>query len=171
MSHEFWALLYGLAWSAGGFIIGYFLGKTSREIHEVKEALVTTTTTDSLAEPRRNKDPLSWVQSRPFGVFLIVLAVLTVAVSGYTLQKQGEIIDCQTAYNEAYSAALQERTRASKTDRDATREMVRSVVAAAQLPQEERGRASFGALNAFLVASAEADKTREANPLPTTRCP
>ena len=157
-----------LAWSLAGFLLGYLLGRAGREIHEVKEAVVTDTQCPT--ESRRRPGVFGFVQTQWFGAILIILAVATVSVSGYTLNKQGRLLDCQTAYNIAYADALKERTMAAGTDRQATRDMVGTIAGIEAVPAEQRRGVYQSALTKFLTTTANADAQRNRNPLPSARC-
>ena len=162
-----------LAWSLCALVIGYatgfIVGRATQKLEATKEAEVS----DTQPTPPPKRDYLAFldvVQTRGFGAIIFVLAVATMAVAGYTLTKQGDLLDCQTAYNQAYSNALQQRTEAAAADRVATRDMVATIAGIESVPAADRREVYQNALATFLTRTKTADAQRMANPLPSARC-
>lgn len=105
--------------------------------------------TDDCAEknPVVKKSSRHWKMvdlSRPLGVALVILSVLTVSAAAYSVQKSRDtqdrqqvaidynraVLDCQNAYSEANSDALEARTAASAVDRRASAKDREAFVAA-----------------------------------------
>ena len=56
---------------------------------------------------------------RTFGVVLVVLSVLSVIGVGIQTYRLNHITSCQAAYNQRYTEALQQRSDAAATERQA----------------------------------------------------
>lgn len=127
-------LLQSLAWGLGGFGVGYYLGRTAREVHEIKETIMSDETeTPPPREPEPaptpaassshesppeftaelvRRDALPWV-----GWILILLAVVFVAQGVFTqVRAQGEQAEraaelrCLSVWAEDFSVAIDART-------------------------------------------------------------
>lgn len=132
---------------------------------------------------------------RIVGILVLAMAVgLSVGgvLVGYQMNQQtkrlDQVIACQTAYNQAVAAALEERSASAAQERTRTQELVEAEInmwltllrLAPQQPggQTAEGRQkSIDALNGYLGraqeylrASRTAGEAREDNPLPTLNC-
>lgn len=178
--------LASMAWSVAGLIIGYALGRMSRDVHELREALVDEQDAhdDAVGRERRSgEDRRAPVQpnrtSQLLGVAIIILAALSVSASAVAVQRQSDQVACQNRYNRSFADALSERSRAADADRAA---ITRLITVSAQLnteaqaldPSDPKDAAAYQALQKratqatkdYLDALGEADKRRAANPIP-----
>ena len=103
------------------------------------------------------------------GAVLILLALASViigSISNVRLNAQTDrlsrITECQSAYNRAYAAGLQERVDASARDREAQRRLLLSL----QNPAADRA----SEVRQFLEQGRLADVQRAASPLPFEQC-
>lgn len=159
-----------LAWGLGGLVIGYWLGTMTREVHELREALVAEQ--DAHYETRHGSPPDGDRRSGHdrrrgsrmnylIGAVLIVLAVGSVTFTALESQERNRVTECQSNYNLAFSRALNERVKAAQKDRAAIRELVQTVA-----QSRSDGGAIDAAFQRFLDATAEADGIRRNNPTP-----
>lgn len=144
-------LVQSLAWSVLGFLLGYAVGKTTRDVH------IVNVRDDS---PPQKIPPSLRKFDAVIGTAVLLMAVLSVIMSSITLARLGDKIDCQARYNERVSEALTARTRAAADDRKA---MLNLVTSAARADTREE---SVAALNRYLEAAADADAARARNPFP-----
>lgn len=100
------------------------------------------------------------------GVFLIVLSVLTVSYSVVQTSRLGDVTECQAQYNEAYTAALKDRTKAAAKERRAQRDLLTTLLSGRPLTPDQ-ARAEF---NKYLGVLNDADHQRDSAPIPTNRC-
>jgi hypothetical protein len=187
-----WALTT-LAASIGGLIVGYWLGRMSREVHELREALMAeqdahhaTKARHGNGEPeidRRSGDDRrqhgNGFPNLIVGILLVVLSVASISAGALSLARRNAAVDCQQAYNVAFSRALTERAQAAAFDRAAFTLLIRTtaqIQADAQNVALSDDRAvnalrarSTAALNRYLVTSQKADVARADNPIPNPR--
>lgn len=108
-------------------------------------------------------------RSAVLGAFLvIILAILTVASSALTLNRQAAFIACAATYSEQAARAFNARTMAAEQDRAALNALVTRVARATTTsPDPAVRRAEVNAALADYVAeTAQADRERAATPFP-----
>lgn len=114
-------LVNNLAWSAGGLLVGYILGRVPHATHPATAIPDTTegdTVPDSIPPDTDETDRQWW---RPvLGVVLVILAIASVVLIARTnsglVQSQAalaRITACQTEQNQRFAEALRDRSRAS----------------------------------------------------------
>jgi hypothetical protein len=140
-----WTWLFSsLAWSLVGFLLGYFAGRSARK-----------------AAHDQAPDKTWW---RKFdfviGTTVLLLSVLSVTISSFTLDKQSAQIGCQAQYNAAVSRAIVARQGAAADDRASLVQFVREV-SVAKTPDAVRA-----AIDGFLSRAKTADLVRQRHPLP-----
>lgn len=99
---------------------------------------------------------------RILGAALMVLAVASVVTMTVYVQRQGELVRCQTTYNEAFREASLQLRNASQAERDAQRKLLTTPATTVAERQQ--------ALRTYLDTLAAADEVRAEHPLPTTPC-
>lgn len=173
-------LLSNVAWGLGGLALGYFLGSIGREVHELRETLVTEnepTPTPPPAHDRRNGggDRRQSRSNAILGIVMVLLAVVSVTVAAVAVSEREDRldrietqVDCEADYLVEYAVAINERTDAVIADRHAIRALIETTaeLQTLGLPERERQRRFQAAVQVFLEASSEADKTRAQAPLP-----
>lgn len=147
-----------LAYSLLGLIIGFVLGRATKEVHEIKEKIVEPDHHPQHEKPSR-KQGQGVMKSRTLGVMLIVLALLTVLMSSLTAVQDRAQSDCFRRYNVAFGKAFSERAKAADADRASLNKMLTAI----NTPdQATRARV----YQQYLDELAQTDKQRKANPLP-----
>lgn len=102
---------------------------------------------------------------RALGVVLVALAIASVTSVAVQTVRLGDVTQCQAEYNDAYGKAILARANAARNERQAQRELWRTVLNP-QIPVDDK-RAAF---EKYLKTLDEADRVREAAELPTRRC-
>lgn len=154
-----------MLWALGGLVVGFLLGRggqstpvTRTEIAEVAdlppgtEAVTISTTKQWFRNSLTFDRLIAWV--------IIVLAVGSVVTMSYTMNRQQQTLTCQAGYNEAFVAALEERSTAAAADRQAQRVFLTGI-ATARTPEQSRAQ-----MENYLRALDQADERRDDNPLP-----
>lgn len=102
---------------------------------------------------------------RAFGLILVLLSVITVALVAVQTIRLGDVTECQATYNETYAKAIKSRSEAARSERQAQRTLWVTVLDPA-VPVDDK-RAAFGV---YLKALDAADDVRDKADLPTRRC-
>lgn len=164
-----WDVLVNTIWSLFGFGAGYLFGRTTREMHEVREIVVGET------KPRHP-------HARPHfdavvGIIVLALAVASIIVASLALRQQQHVVDCQSRYNEAFASSIIKRNQAFVIDR----ENLYRLIAGAQTLNEQQGGLGPDAtvdqyrqmqrdydklFRRFIQTKHDADTIRDNNPLP-----
>ena len=173
----------GLAYSLGGFVVGFMGARWWYVDVRSREHLMDTGVERRSGDDRRHGDRRATASAPNLivGIVLVLIAVLSVAASTVAITQQQAQVDCQTRYNEAFAAALTERTNAAGEVReafravtDAMRRVIATVAILQNRPPSQENEAQFiGALDNYLKVTAEYDRQlakseqqREQNPLP-----
>lgn len=146
-------LLLNIAYSLMGFGVGFFTGRLSRDVHDIKEAVVPNTFAKS--------DEDDAVHPTALGIVVIVLSVLTVATSAYATFQTWEQADCTRDYNARFAVAFQARAKTNDADRTALNNMLVGI-ADQRLTRAERTRI----YNDYVAQVKRSNETRKKNPLP-----
>lgn len=102
---------------------------------------------------------LSWWQNREN--WRAILGVLILVLVGWSVWNNYEVTTCQADFNIAFAKGLEERTVAATNERHAQRVMLDTILNPAA-PREEKAQS----LVTWRTALDEADRKRDANPLP-----
>ena len=134
-------LINSLAWSLGGFALGWVVARTRQDMQVIKEAVVPEEESHPQPRPssRRQQHGLgSDRSSRWLGGFVAILAI-AVAIQSYLAQRElSEVTECQTEYNQQFSEALRLRTQLATEDRLALQNMLITLYQKRDATQEER---------------------------------
>lgn len=126
-------------WAIAGLISGYVLGRAGSNMAE--KATLRRTISDT------------WL-----GIILVMLALVTVLGLTISNQQTEARIRCQTQFNSAFISALEERSAAARSERQAQRDLLTAVaVPRADIPE---------ALSRYRVSLDRADAERSRNPYP-----
>lgn len=155
-------VLVNLFWTIAGLTVGYYLGRAGRP------------TESETAVPEHHHWRAGMLGARLFGVFLIILAILSVVTAAVVLSAQQRYIDrqtaivaCQNDYNRRFAETLTERNEAAAREREGQRQLLQ----ASMVPRDQRDpQAVADAYAQYLAILAEADAQRNANPLPVQAC-
>lgn len=148
-----------LAYSLLGLVIGFALGRATREVHEIKEAVAPDPHPAHEKPPTRKQGRMSYVKSRTIGVMLIGLALVTVLMTSIVAIEDRRQNECFRNYNIAFAKAFQERALAADRDRISLNRML----IALNNPNAEVRRKVF---ENYLDEIALTDLERKKNPLP-----
>lgn len=156
-SDVFLQLVYSLA----GLIVGFFFGRLSHEVHEVKERLMSDHHTDPAMPgphvhgkaPSRRRDGL-------IGFVTIVLAVVSIVVVATGQANDARRQECENDYASEVAAAVVARSAAAAEDRAILIELVKDITNSTSRQE------SATALQHFIAATNRNDKIREAQPFP-----
>src|SRR5690606_36698706 len=94
-------LLHSLAWSAAGFVLGWFLGRLGREVATIGE---TVTPAHARRSPRRIRLHTEYL----IGLMVVQIAACTIAASMILNARLEKATDFHAAFNAVYSDALAE---------------------------------------------------------------
>jgi hypothetical protein len=147
-----WQVLAGCIYSLAGFLVGFLVGRITREVHEIRESVVP----DTFA----SKDDHGQHATK-LGVVVIILSLLTVLGATFTGVQAKRQADCQNDYNARFVEAFQARAKASDADRSALNAMILGL-ADTTTSQAERRAIFLG----YVDQVKKSDATRKANPLP-----
>lgn len=114
-------LVTALGWSLAGFLLGYALGRAVREVHEIKEAVVSKS-------PRTGSRPVRRIEVHQLiGALVVVLAVASVLVMAKQItDRQGEI-ECRADVLNETIEVLDQRAQLAGKDRAALDEFMSNV--------------------------------------------
>ena len=129
---------------AAGFVLGFHTGRATVPRAD------SFPTGDQLM-PRLRFD-------RIIGVVVIVLSLVSITAAAITIHRQSEQVACQTRFNQAFAASLEQRAEAATKEREAQR-----VLLTGTYTTPEEGAA---ARLQYLRALDDADDQRAASPLP-----
>lgn len=168
-----------LAWALMGLLLGYLVGRSASHLEEVRSAMTPPTPPPADPDAPEPAARTTWWARFPraatdgvIGAVVVILAIVSVAVMAVSVSAQQTAIEraersiaCQTRFNEAYSAALTERTEAARVERAAQRDLLVNT-------RSGDPTALDAAINRYLAQLAEADQRRAANPYPVdANCP
>lgn len=156
MSPEY--LLHAVAWSVGGFVLGYVVAGVSTDLHTIKEAVVPERKT-----PRRRLRP--YLPDRALGVVLILLAILSVVGIAFFNHDRAERLDCQSRINGELVRTINERTRIYNADRQALDDLILTF-ATLRGTEAERRQKSREAFEAYVQTLSESAERRARFPYP-----
>ena len=164
----------GLAYSAAGFIGGYFVGTMGREVHEVREAVMTHTPGTSSPKAKRGILGARSID-KIIALVLVTLAVASTISTGLVLRREAAQVKCQTKVNRLVADGLIERARVASNDRQAIVTLVQGLL---DIPPSLEGldrRTKIISLEqAYLTKLTASDVVRAENPIskdPLNRCP
>ena len=144
-------VLSSALWALGGLVCGYLLG---RAVGKAKFP-------ESLEE-----EPMPYRATRMdnlLGILLITLSVISVVTLAITIGRQEAQVQCQTTFNQTFTAALRQRTEAANTEREGQRNLLAVALNPDSSPEERRQ-----ATQRYYDALVAADAQRQDNPLPDT---
>jgi len=145
--------LLGTAYSLTGFVVGFLLGRVTREVHEIKETVVP--------ETFAQEDAYHHTRATRLGIVVIILSLVTVVSSAMSTVAVYRQADCLREYNSRFTLAFNARATANDTDRKALNTMIVSI-ADRSLSQQERA-AKFAA---YVEQVKAGDRLRAEHPLP-----
>jgi len=96
-----------------------------------------------------------------FEIRRTVLGIVVIGLMGYSFWQSHEVTACQKNFNVTFNQGLKERSDAASTERQAQREMLDAILDPAGTVASRSA-----ALVAWRTALDEADRKRDANPLP-----
>lgn len=160
-------LATNLAFSAGGLLVGFVLGRVAPTRHGPHSDVMSTTTSDDAAAHPHSR--ITKITS----YVLFFLGIITAAVAAYaSVQRYDDsehfrrTAECQASWNQAFRTVLTERTKASDRERAAMRTMLGVVLSTEATPEARRQ-----AVTTYYDVLRAADDTRAINPLPASdRC-
>lgn len=157
-------------WCLAGFIAGFLVGRTARDVHRIAYAVTTE------GEPMAKDIRLRWwdrVNARVVIAVLVVgLGVLTVAQGLVQSAAVRRISECNTAFANQFADALEARSSASQQAQDALDELMTVVgQLGATPPTSEADLASRRetyrkAITGYLAKRAEVKAQQTKNPYP-----
>jgi hypothetical protein len=150
-----WQVVAGLLYSGAGFVLGFAIGRVTREVHEIKETVVPETFVT------RDEDGVRHTHATKLGVVVIVLSLLTVLGATFTGLQAKAQADCQSAYNARFFEAFQARAKANDGDRKALNTMLLAL-GDPSLTRDQRTKV----FNDYLASIRASDADRRAHPLP-----
>lgn len=114
-------LVTALGWSLAGFLLGYMLGRAVREVHEIKEAVVSKNPRPGTRHARRID------VYQVIGAFVVVMAIASVMVMTKQITtRQGEI-ECRADVLNETIEVLDQRAQIAGQDRAALDEFMAKV--------------------------------------------
>lgn len=116
-------------------------------------------------KPRRTREWLSTVAQRSIGVVLVLLSLASVIVVAVQTARLSDVTECQAQYNDAYTTAIEARSGAARSERQAMRELLMTFLSGPTTP--EQGRA---AMDKYLKKLDEADQVRDQAQIPNREC-
>lgn len=146
---EWSSLVQSLAWSMLGFVLGYFLGRATGEVH-----IVNVKTDEDYRVPNHRRFDVV------VGTSVIILSILSVILASMAISRRGDQVACQSQYNAAVADALRARTEAANEDRTALTKLVSGVA------QSKSSEDTLRALNQYLATTRKTEQDRAETPLP-----
>lgn len=145
--------LLGVAYSLVGFVVGFLLGRVTREVHEIKEAVVPETFANEDSDHRAHLTRL--------GIVVIILSLATVTTSAMSTIAVYRQSDCLRDYNSRFTVAFNARAAASDADRTALNSMILSIADKTKTQKEREV-----AFTTYVQQVKDGNATRAKNPLP-----
>lgn len=160
-------VINSLAWSAGGFAIGWLVASARRDMGEIREAVVH----DEDSSVQADDDALSSellhsrtdAVTRWLGVVVALLAIATVTQAYFANQRIADVAECQAEYNTRFAEVTQERSQLANEDRLALQHMLITLYRKRDASSEERLRV----FEHWVETVQSNEKQRKLNPLPT----
>ncbi|WP_394621311.1 hypothetical protein JNUCC0626_20100 [Lentzea sp. JNUCC 0626] len=168
-------LLQTIGGCAAGFVAGYLVGRTARDVHRI--ATVVAEGEPVSPSPRHRLRP-SWRAA--VALVLVVLGLVTVILGLAQSAATRRITECHTVYANNMADALDTRSRGSQQAQDALDALMTSVAALGTSPpvneadaadRQERARQ---AITNYVAKRAQAKQLLAQNPYPApprTACP
>lgn len=151
-------LIAALCWSLAGFLAGWLVGRAGKDVHQIKEAVVSDDT-DHPPPPRRA--PVDRV--RLTGAAVLVVAVASVAAMSWQVTVRQRAVECQLDVMSRSAQITNARAELAAQDREA----LNTMIAAVFRPGDQGERQAYRDYLATLAANAQA---REALTFPTDDC-
>lgn len=157
-------------WCLAGFVAGFLVGRTARDVHRIADAV--TTEGDHVAE--NNRRPW-WdrINSRVVvAVFVVGLGVLTVGQGLAQSAALRRITECNIAFANQFADALEARSVSSQDAQNALDELMTVVGQLGSTPPtsaadlEARRETYRKAITGYLAKRAEAKEQQQKNPFP-----
>jgi hypothetical protein len=146
-------VLNALAWSLGGFALGYTFAAATRDLHSIKEAVVPE-------ETPRHAPLRPFIANRALGVLLVVMALITVVAVALATQRRSDISECQAEVNRDLITALAARSKIADNDRAALDALILAIVSNQDLPERKRQRLGREAIDNYVATIAESKEAR-----------
>lgn len=161
------------AWSAGGLIIGWLLGRSARDVHDIKEATVPDE-----AKPARRRNKVDG-----FNLVVVIIMGIAAIITGFAAHESDQatkrvddVVTCNQQVLEKTVQALNERTTLSAESTRIRERRLRSQIRlvdalldpeAQPSIQSVRARAYRDAVRAQIRVDAKTAKRRENHPYPS----
>lgn len=156
-------VLASAAYSLAGFLVGFGLGRVSRDVHDIKESVVTEPTRLVRRDPHQHGF-WRWTDNRVLGLGLLALSILTLVFAFIGSQKLTNQAQCQSEFNVRFGLAYQARAASADGDRNALNNLMLSIAGEPPTPQgRAKARAAF---EHYIAQIKTSDATRRAHPLP-----
>lgn len=159
-------VINSLAWSAGGFAIGWLVASARQDMGAIREAVVH----EDSSTPADDDDALSSellhsrtdAVTRWLGVVVALLAIATVTQAYFANQRIANVAECQAEYNTRFTEAIRERTQLANEDRDALHNMLITLYRKRDASDKERLRV----FKHWVDTVQSNEQQRKLNPLP-----
>lgn len=102
---------------------------------------------------------------RALGIIVIALSIVSVSFVAVQTMRLSDVTECQSAYNDAYTTAIQARSEAARDERQAQR-VLWTTVLNQQIPVDQK----VAAFHVWLKSLDTADRARDKAAIPTRRC-
>lgn len=153
-----------LGWTALGFLAGYLVGRTARDVHRIARSMPQEeTTVDDHPDERRHRPSAQFY----LGLLVVCLGILTVAQGLLSDIQTRHLTDCQSSYSNAAADALDARSKASSAAQDAMDTLITDVASSMQSPPSPAvGQRIRASINDYVAARQAAKQELAAHPLP-----
>jgi hypothetical protein len=147
-------LLQSAALGVAGFVLGVLYARRTQDVHRIANAVEDSSV---VKVPRRRWRPN----------YQLVLGLAVVLLTTYTTWQTGRLSDCQLAYSNGFSDALDARTQATGEAQQALDELMATVGELMTAGGSPQAREQFrAALDEYLTKRETAKREQAANPFP-----
>jgi hypothetical protein len=156
-----------VGWSLLGLIVGFLLGRATRDVHRIA-ATVDTTEEDTMHHEPAGQPPRKrwWSGEFILGVIVVLLGVLTVAQGTVQSQETTRLQQCQARYSDGFADALDARSESSDDSQKALDALVTTIGAHLGGAAPPDQQAMQQAINDYVQKRRTATQLRAQHPYP-----
>ncbi len=160
-------LLQTMGWCAAGFLSGFLVGRTARDVNRIADAV--TEGAAVIARPRRR---IAFSGRIVIAVLVVALGIFTVVQGLIQSAATRRIANCHSAYANQFADALDARSLASQQAQDALDQLMTTIGRLAATPSTseadtvQRREESRKAIADYVSKRAEAKAAQARNPFP-----
>lgn len=155
MTGDLFYFVNSTAWSALGFIVGWFVAST----HRIERGNAVPNSTFIAVHGHRMT---TQVATRIIGIIVLLLAIFTVAQNTSTARHLNEVTDCQARFNHEFAEVSTLRAQLADQDRKALQNMLLALYQ----QRDATARKRLRTFQQWVKTVERNERERRENPLP-----